>query len=81
MVAKHSGLANWNEQKFTWADLMFQESEAVMGTMLALMDKGSPSYAVHDSLIVRAKDEALSGIIPHLPDSAIFWGAKSAIHL
>jgi hypothetical protein len=57
MVTKHPGLANWNEQKFTWADLMFQESEAVIGTMLTMMDKGLPSYAVHDSLIVRTKDE------------------------
>jgi hypothetical protein len=46
MVTKHPGLAKWNEQKFTWADLMFQESEAVIGTMLTMMDKGLPSTTV-----------------------------------
>ena len=60
MVAKHPGLANWDEQRFTWADLMFQESEAVMGAMSTLMEKDLPSYAVHDSLIVREKDEAVA---------------------
>jgi hypothetical protein len=35
-----------------WAELMFIESQAMLGTMLALMHKKIPSLAVHDSIIV-----------------------------
>ena len=40
---------------------MFTESEAVVGTMLEFMDQHQiPSLSVHDSLIVRKKDQALA---------------------
>ena len=35
----------------SWADLMFVESEAIIGTMVALMETGVPSLPVHDSLL------------------------------
>jgi hypothetical protein len=35
-----------------WAELMYAESEAMLGTMLQLMNQGIPSLAVHDSIIV-----------------------------
>jgi hypothetical protein len=35
-----------------WAKLQFLESEAVLQTMLALQEAGTPSLSVHDSLIV-----------------------------
>lgn len=37
----------------SWADLMYRESEAIIGAMLTLKrDHQTPSYPVHDSLIV-----------------------------
>lgn len=37
----------------SWADLMYHESEAIIGAMLTLKhDHQTPSYPVHDSLIV-----------------------------
>jgi hypothetical protein len=45
----------------TWADLMFDESRAVVDTMLWLMRrKDVPSLAVHDSLIVAQEHEELT---------------------
>lgn len=35
-----------------WAELMHLESQAVLGTMLQLMNRQIPSLAVHDSIIV-----------------------------
>ena len=47
-------LADWPSQKVTWADLMFTESEIIIGTMLELMHSyGIPCFSVHDSIIVR----------------------------
>lgn len=43
-----------------WADLMFVESEVIVGTMQDLMAKGVPSMPVHDSLIVPASKETLA---------------------
>lgn len=60
MIAKHSTLDLWDAQTITWADLMFHESEAMLDTMLELMDKEIPSLCVHDSLIVRETDAAMA---------------------
>jgi hypothetical protein len=57
MVSKHPALNKWGEQDFGWADLMFFESEAIIKAMKALMARGIPSYPIHDSLIVRERDE------------------------
>ena len=54
-------LADWPSQRLTWADLMFIESEIVIGTMLELMRSyGAPSFPVHDSIIVRKSDTELA---------------------
>ena len=54
-------LADWPSQRVTWADLMFIESEIVIGTMLELMRSYSaPSFPVHDSIIVRKSDTELA---------------------
>lgn len=79
MAAKHPLLADWQGHGLSWGDLMFHESRAMLGAMLRLMDDhGIPSFSVHDSLIVRAQDEAMArealeesyrsvcGIIPHI---------------
>jgi hypothetical protein len=57
MIAKHPVLALWVDKGLTWADLMFAESNAIIGAMTELMNQGKPSLTVHDSLIVRAEDE------------------------
>src|SRR5262249_22356141 len=52
-TAKYPILKKWGRSKRTWAELMFQESEAVVSTMLRLMrEHRVPSLSVHDSLIV-----------------------------
>ena len=52
VLAAHPILANWSSQSTTCFDLMFLESEAIVGTMLRLMrEHGVVSLSVHDSLI------------------------------
>jgi hypothetical protein len=52
-IKKFPVLKYWGQRKGTWAELMFQESEAVVATMLRLMrEHQCPSLSVHDSLIV-----------------------------
>jgi hypothetical protein len=54
-------LKDWPAQTITGFDLMYLESEAVIGTMLELMhEHDCPSLSVHDSLIVpiRMMDKA-----------------------
>ncbi|MCK1712022.1 MULTISPECIES: hypothetical protein [unclassified Bradyrhizobium] len=47
-----------------WSDLMFIESEVIIGTMQALMVSGIPSYPIHDSIIVpRSKEAVAVGIL------------------
>ena len=54
-------LADWPSQKVTWADLMFTESEIIIGTMLELMHSyGCPCFSVHDSIIVRKSDQQIA---------------------
>jgi hypothetical protein len=43
-----------------YGDLMFAESEIVIGAMRALMGRGVPSLPVHDSLIAPASQETLA---------------------
>lgn len=57
MITKFPVLAHWGNSGHTWADLHFHESQAVFASMFMLMKVHKiPSYPVHDSLIVRAKD-------------------------
>ena len=54
-------LADWPSQKVTWADLMFTESEIIIGTMLELMHSyGIACFSVHDSIIVRKSDQQIA---------------------
>lgn len=51
----------------SWADLMYHESEAIIGAMLTLKrDHQTPSYPVHDSLIVPvSKYKSARGTLIH----------------
>ena len=56
-LLQHPLMARWGEpvrgRVRTWADLMYWESVVMVSTMVDLMrDRGIPSLAVHDSLIV-----------------------------
>jgi hypothetical protein len=54
-------LADWQSSLVRWADLMFIESEIVIGTALELMwSYAIPCYSVHDSIIVRKKDQSIA---------------------
>jgi hypothetical protein len=55
---KHPLLKRWQELPETWADLMWLESEAVLGAMQQLMQmQNAPSLPVHDSLLVPVSHE------------------------
>jgi hypothetical protein len=65
ITAHHPILERWghaiNGRVRTWADLMFAESQVIVGTMVALMKmRAIPSLAVHDSLIVPQEDADLT---------------------
>jgi hypothetical protein len=50
---KHPLLNRWRDLPETWADLMWLESQAVIGAMGALMRmQKAPSLPIHDSLLV-----------------------------
>ena len=54
-------MSDWPEAGVRWSQLMFIESEIVIGTMLELMETyNAPSFPVHDSLIVRKLDQELA---------------------
>jgi hypothetical protein len=53
MIAKYLVLAQWGQVDIDWADLMFAESEAVIGSMVHLITVFQvPALPVHDSLLV-----------------------------
>ena len=53
--------ADWPSQKVTWADLMFTESDIIIGTKLELMQScGIPCFSVHDSIIVLKSDQQIA---------------------
>lgn len=65
MVSKYPLLAKLGEpiagRAGTWADLQFEESVVIVGTMLRLMrDHEIPAYAVHDSLVVSSSNADLT---------------------
>jgi hypothetical protein len=45
-------LEKWGREDFGWPDLMFTESQAMIGAISELMSLSIPSLSVHDSLIV-----------------------------
>ncbi len=81
MEAKHPILKQWGSLGVSWADLMFAESDAVIRTMVELMDHhGAPSFSVHDSLIVRERDleEAKGCLTRHYE---VVCGLKPALEM
>jgi hypothetical protein len=71
VLERHPLLARWGgvirDRVYDWRDLMFIESEAIIGAMLTLMrDHQVPSLPVHDSLIVPAsKFNVAKGALVH----------------
>jgi hypothetical protein len=71
VLERHPLLARWGgairRRVYDWRDLMFIESEAIIGAMLTLMrDHQVPSLPVHDSLIVPAsKFNVAKGALIH----------------
>jgi hypothetical protein len=74
-------MQDWPTQPITCFDLMFLESEAIVGTMLELMrDHRVPALSVHDSLIVpvmwldlvegvlKRRYKAVCGVEPYLTE-------------
>ena len=54
-------MKDWPEQEVRWSNLMFIESEVIIGSMLELMRKyKAPSLPVHDCLMVRKSDQELA---------------------
>ena len=54
-------MADWSSGNIGWSNLMFIESEIIIGTMLELMsDYNIPSLPVHDCIIVRKSDQELA---------------------
>jgi hypothetical protein len=60
MVARYPVLRHVGEPGLGWADLMFTESEAIIGAILILIERRIPSLPVHDSLIVPASAERVA---------------------
>lgn len=55
MLAKYPVLHQWGQVNLDWGDLMFLESEAVIGAMIHLIKVYEiPTLPVHDSLLVPA---------------------------
>jgi hypothetical protein len=63
MTTKFPLLHELEGLQLSWADLMFLESEAMLGAMLSLVDQGVPALPVHDSLIVPAPYEVVASLV------------------
>jgi hypothetical protein len=51
----------WPSGRVTWANLMFIESEIIIGMMLELMRiYNIPCFSVHDSIVVKKKDRQIA---------------------
>jgi hypothetical protein len=53
-------LEKWGREDFGWPDLMFTESQAMIGAISELMSLSIPSLSVHDSLIVPASKHEIA---------------------
>ena len=62
VVLEHFPLMkDWPKQEVRWSNLMFIESEVIIGTMLELIQTYQvPSLPVHDCIIVRKSDQDLA---------------------
>jgi hypothetical protein len=66
VIEKIPLLSRWNDLQETWADLMWLESEAVIATLLELMENNVPCLPVHDSLLVPVSErEMASKVLSH----------------
>lgn len=63
LLSKYPALQHIGQPGLGWADLMFTESEVIIGTMVRLMAQGTPSLPVHDSLLVPASRSDQAGEI------------------
>ena len=52
LLKLYSFINDLKQHNIGWAGLQFEESEIILSTMQELMEKGIPSYPVHDSIIV-----------------------------
>jgi hypothetical protein len=53
-------LEKWGTEDLGWSDLMFIESQAMIGAMCELMSLGIPTLSVHDSLLVPASKQEVA---------------------
>lgn len=64
ILERHPLLERWRSpiggHARDWGDLMYAESEVVIGSMKELMAHGVPSLPVHDSLLVPASHQDLA---------------------
>jgi len=64
VLQHHPLLERWGHQiggrTRDWGDLMYAESQVVIGSMKELMAKGVPSLPVHDSILVPASHQDLA---------------------
>jgi hypothetical protein len=64
MTTKHPALSMFPFSGITWADLQYRESQAIVATMLRLLrEKDAPSFPIHDSLLVKARDAKEASLI------------------
>jgi hypothetical protein len=63
MTARFPVLNELERLKLSWAELMFVESQAIIGAMTALMDRGVPSLPIHDSLLVPSSQVTLAVVL------------------
>jgi hypothetical protein len=92
MLATYPALSRLGEPGVRWADLMFVESEALVGTMINLMKVYKvPSLSVHDSIIVPAAELRLGagllashylwrvGLFPRLSTKSTLPGVRETV--
>jgi hypothetical protein len=63
MTARFPVLNELERLKLSWAELMYLESQAIIGTMTALMNEDVPSLPIHDSVIVPASQAPLATVL------------------
>jgi hypothetical protein len=91
MLETFPAIAHMGEPGVSWADLMYAESQGIIGAMTTLMALRIPSLSVHDSIIVPVSDVKLAsgilhdhyshhvGAVPVLATDCTFDGVKEAI--
>ena len=66
MALRFPVLTELENRQVDWADLMFLESQAIIGAMRGLMAEGVPALPVHDSIVVPSSKVGLaSKVLAH----------------